>query len=634
MINPTTIGDRAESEMGARIYGRESEWALLDEIAATDGPSIVYLYGPHGIGKTALLAAVSASLAARGVSIGKIRGIAVEPQPAAFITAVGTALQANARSSDELCRVLARRDGPIVLIIDDVDELRLIATWIRREFARTLPVNVRLILAGRSAPPAAWLAEFGVLFRPIELRALKRDTVIEKCLADGLNAKTADQLWKASAGHPLLLSLLRQSARDQAPNGIRPTAQLVSDILSDFSDLGLIRVTEGAAVVRRATRPLLAAMLDVKSMRSFETFCGLPFVRLDREGYFIAEIIRRPLAEQLESVEPNKYASLRATAANWIYGRLQSAGPSTRWRFMADLLYLVDQPQVRDAFFPPETEVPSVEPAEMHDFAAIRKIVGHAAGAQEQMMIDAWIRHLPHRFNVVRGADGSVLAFYVFARGDDPIEELAVTDPLLSYWRDHVSRTGRGGEVIFLRQLLSSSNRDDAPERAACLLDLKRAYFERWNLSRVYSIASTGAIANPAYRRLGFRPLQGPGGLPGSMILELSGGGLIGWVKKLVATEVAPVIKPGFDFMRDRREVRVEGRACRLTRLEAEVLAMLIDHAPAVVSREAMLAAIWKRAHVGSNVVDTVVRSLRKKLGTAGQTIGTVPKSGYRLYVE
>ena len=54
------------------------------------------------------------------------------------------------------------------------------------------------------------------------------------------------------------------------------------------------------------------------------------------------------------------------------------------------------------------------------------------------------------------------------------------------------------------------------------------------------------------------------------------------------------------------------------------------SRAPAVVRREDLIERIWRRAYVGSNVVDTVVRTLRKKLGPRRDYIQTVPKAGYR----
>ena len=101
------------------------------------------------------------------------------------------------------------------------------------------------------------------------------------------------------------------------------------------------------------------------------------------------------------------------------------------------------------------------------------------------------------------------------------------------------------------------------------------------------------------------------------MVLEVPGGDMIEWVSALVDAGTHGMAHGDeLDFARDRREIVVGGRAIELTPLEAQVLAELIDRAPAVVRREDLIERIWRRAYVGSNVVDTVVRTLRKKLGS------------------
>ena len=106
---------------------------------------------------------------------------------------------------------------------------------------------------------------------------------------------------------------------------------------------------------------------------------------------------------------------------------------------------------------------------------------------------------------------------------------------------------------------------------------------------------------------------------------------MVEWVSALVDAGARGMAHgDNLDFARDRREIAVEGRAIELTPLEAQVLGELIDRAPAVVRREDLIERIWRRAYVGSNVVDTVVRTLRKKLGPRRDCIQTVPKAGYR----
>lgn len=110
---------------------------------------------------------------------------------------------------------------------------------------------------------------------------------------------------------------------------------------------------------------------------------------------------------------------------------------------------------------------------------------------------------------------------------------------------------------------------------------------------------------------------------------------MIGWVSALVDAGPTGMVSSGdLEFARDRREIVVEGHAVELTRLEAQVLGELIDRAPAVVRREELIERIWRRTYVGSNVVDTVVRTLRKKLRSRRDCILTVPRAGYRYVSE
>jgi hypothetical protein len=294
---------------------------------------------------------------------------------------------------------------------------------------------------------------------------------------------------------------------------------------------------------------------------------------------------------------------------------------------MADLLHLLEQPSLRNAFFPPDEEAPPVEPARAEDFYQIFEIAELRDGPVERGRLQAWAQRLPHRFSVARGADSEVLAFYVFARQDDPLSGLAAVDPLFAAWQAHLAANPLGGEVLFIRQLLAKAEGAFPPGRIACILDLKRNYIEREGLARIYTTANDRDLLH----RLGFRPMEPQTRVKDTMVLDVPGGDMIEWVSALVDAGTRGMAdRDALDFARDRREIVVEGLAVELTNLEALVLAELIDRAPAVVRRDDLIARIWRRTYVGSNVVETVVRSLRKKLGSKRDCIRTVPKAGYR----
>ena len=76
---------------------------------------------------------------------------------------------------------------------------------------------------------------------------------------------------------------------------------------------------------------------------------------------------------------------------------------------------------------------------------------------------------------------------------------------------------------------------------------------------------------------------------------------------------------------------RRAGRTFELTRREAELLALLLRHPRAVVTRELALEEVWGgEGEVGANVVDRYVAYLRRKLGEPA-LIHTVRGVGFRL---
>jgi predicted ATPase len=81
----------------------------------------------------------------------------------------------------------------------------------------------------------------------------------------------------------------------------------------------------------------------------------------------------------------------------------------------------------------------------------------------------------------------------------------------------------------------------------------------------------------------------------------------------------------------EARELLVADQRVGLAPLEFAVLRYLAEREGKAVSRAALLADVWGYSYEGgSNVVDAVVRALRKKLGAYAAALETVTKVGYR----
>lgn len=78
--------------------------------------------------------------------------------------------------------------------------------------------------------------------------------------------------------------------------------------------------------------------------------------------------------------------------------------------------------------------------------------------------------------------------------------------------------------------------------------------------------------------------------------------------------------------------VRVDGKDITLTLKEFELLSTLLENEGIVLTRDALLNQVWGYEFTGeSRTVDVHVRTLRQKLGAAGNCIETVRGVGYKI---
>ena len=453
-MTAATIADLIRQGRRNTLAGRDAELRLLSQVTAPGGPVVAYLHGPAGIGKTALISALDACLEDEGVRRLHIAAGAVEPTPTAILTALGRVIDLDTRTIAELAAALGSAKDVTVVMVDDVDTWRLTASWLRADLLPALPASTRFVLAGNVPPPPAWSIGYGEHFLDIKLGVLPRAESDAAVAAAGLSAEIAERIWLLSGGHPLGLRMAIHAARTGSLGTAHDAGELANAILHAIGDSDLRRAVEACAVVRRVNRGLMSAILGTEEpipLSLLEAVEALPFATRDAEGIYIAEPVRRAIVDWMSGVEPERYQLWRKTAADWIVSRLRAAGRSGRWRHMADLLHLLEQPALRNAFFPPEEEAPPVEPARADDFDQIFEITELRDGPDERARIEVWAQRLPHRFSVARGSEGEVLAFYLFARQDDPHSGLAVVDPLFAAWQAHLAANPVEGEVLFIR---------------------------------------------------------------------------------------------------------------------------------------------------------------------------------------
>jgi len=303
------------------------------------------------------------------------------------------------------------------------------------------------------------------------------------------------------------------------------------------------------------------------------------------------------------------------------------------------MLYLLENPTIREAFFPTGTQVYTVEPARADDEKSIRSICERQDGLEAAIYLWRWWQSAPETFTAVHDGSGRTVGFYCMFDAASVDSSRIPDDPIVQSWRAHLEQkpVPTRQRVLFLRRWLSEdAGEAPSPIQAACWLDIKRTYLSlRPSLCRVYLALRDLATYAPVALTLGFRPIPsaqvqlGPDTYQTAM-LDFGPSSVDGWLARLVAAELGVTSDDILDT--DARELVLDDRRTGLTPLEFAVMRYLHQREGKAVNRTSLIEDVWGYKYdVGSNVVDAVVKSLRKKLGKYSDVIETVPGCGYRF---
>ena len=159
--------------------------------------------------------------------------------------------------------------------------------------------------------------------------------------------------------------------------------------------------------------PLLACMLpDLSPQDTQERIRALAFVQPDKDGLRIHDAVREAVARKLRAENPQDYRDYRRAAYRHCMLELRSAASAEFWRCTADLLYLLENPVVREAFFPTGSLEYVVEPAQPDDEREILEIIDRHEIPSMARSMAGWWKRAPDTFMVTRDQKGRAAGFY------------------------------------------------------------------------------------------------------------------------------------------------------------------------------------------------------------------------------
>ena len=540
--------DLLAQRVSESFVGRSEEMAALLCVLGRDSYVVVHVHGIGGIGKSSLLEAFAEAARVRDATVVRLDCRTIEPTARGFLRELGAAIGGEVDTPEAAAERLGRLGDPVALAMDSYEVFRLMDTWLRQVFVPVLSDNVRVFLFGREPPVSAWMVSPGWqgLFQNIRLESLNEEEAIELLSKAGANAEEAHRLNRFAHGHPLALKLAAAAMTERPDLDLeeivsqRVVEELVRVYLADVRDPLTREVLEAASVVRRSTRSLLGAMLpDAAPQDAYERLHVLPFVESGSDGLILHDVVREAISAALRAADPARYRALRHAAWRQLRTELGTAGRSDLWRYTADMVYLIENPVIRETCFPSQSYPFAVEPALPDDGPAIRDIAERQDGPESAALLDGWWQRIPEAFFAVRDRDASVVGFYAMFDPAEVDRSALKDDPIV--WRlwqhlqeDPIPRKQR---ALFIRRWLSRDQGEGPSSvQTACWVDIKRAYLERRSsLRRVYLTARNPEPYAPVLPTLGFQVLDGQvevdGGPYTSAVLDFGPSLVTGWMK-------------------------------------------------------------------------------------------------------
>jgi len=554
-----TLSDRlSEAALGAFV-GREDELrALTDALQAPDPPfAVAFIHGPGGIGKSSFVRATLDALPKEYQRLW-LDCRDVEPTADGVLSALAALVSGESKPVDveTLSQRLAHQSPRCVIVFDTYELFGLLDTWLRQILLPALPASVVTLIASREPPSPGWATSPGWsgMFREIQLHALGQAQSLSMLRSRGLSEEQARRINEFTRGHPLASELAAAAGRAHPHLQIeeaaipRVVARLTEMLLSGL-DAHFVEALEACSTVRRITEPLLAALLETPSARlQFDALRRLSFVSALRDGLVLHDVMRDTIAYGLVQRDPGRHATYKLRAWQYLHNESLRSPKTVLWQYTADLLYLVQNPIVHNAFFFPGARDVSIEPALPADRDAIKMICESIEPQDSAAWLQRWLDRHQDTFMVARTTLERVAGFHLVFEHKHIDSTLLRSDPITAAWCAHLDRNPvmPHERVLFLRRILAREGGEaSGPVSAASILDIKRLYLElRPNLRRIYSAVVDLASRLPFVTPLGFVPIEEAhvtlsGVRYHTLMLDFGPASIDGWLSRLIGVELS-----------------------------------------------------------------------------------------------
>ena len=493
--------------------GRAAELELvLAALAAPEPPfSVLWIHGPGGVGKTALLGTLAEAAADAGVGVVSLDLRAIEPSPPAFIAELGRALGLPPGAS--LPEALAGRE-PVVLVLDTFEAAVGLEDWLREQFVPALPACALVVLAGRSGPDEPWRRDPGWrdLLRVVSLRNLGPDDARAFLRSAGVAEEQHGWMLELSHGHPLALSLLvdvmSQREADAGPVELAAAPDVVGRLVESFlAGVPSPRhrlALECVAHARLTTAGLLGTVFgDREGEELFSWLRALSFMECGPHGMLPHDLARDVIDADLRWRDPAAYRDMHLRVRRHVVTRISGSEGREHERALADLIFLHRGNPAASALWDWKSlgEV-YADGLRGGDAEAIVTMVDRHEGADSAAIAHHWLERQPAGFCVFRGRGHELLGFCAQIALHEAGEDDFARDPGARAVWAHAQQHAppRPGDEVLLARFMMDRDAYQAPSRSFNVQTIRstQEWLGRPRLSWYYiAFADPKAMAPP-----------------------------------------------------------------------------------------------------------------------------------------
>lgn len=424
---PSTLRAVLRDADAELFVGRGPELRAVVELLDERGPSrILYVHGPGGIGKSALLRAAARLAEGSGFAVASFDARALHG------------------GLDELLQQLAGPDAATrVLVLDEVDHLGSMLAPLRDALLDRLLGSARIVLAGRKEPEPSW-REHGLPGIVVDLPlGPLADEHAETFLAQrGITeAQRRSRIVDWARGYPLALTVA--AGVPEGGRGISAAAHLEERLLAWLAGNAMHEVDhevlEAAAIARVLDGRLLAAALPGRSTRELLTrLRSLPVVQPLGSGISMHPVLAEAIRDRMKATAPQHYRILVRRIAEHLADRARLGDMEA----LVELSQLIEDEQFRRAIGnEPSRELYADRPGP-EEFAQFGRSQGFERGA-DWAEAQAW-RGAGREF-VLRRAAGDPLLWVCLL----PVAELPELGPIAASQRAALRRIGSHPDRTF-----------------------------------------------------------------------------------------------------------------------------------------------------------------------------------------